>query len=259
MTGVSDDTPKAPRVELAVRSYGADPGEHSHAFSQLVLPFAGTLDIDVGGREARLDASRAAFVEPGMRHSQVAKGANRSLIVDLDPALLPPELEDRFARSPFVALPPHVAKLVDFMRLAVDGGTARTSTSRLWLPLLLEAMSERGTRPHARLARVIADVEAAPEIPWTAAMMAERAALSVSRLHALFRAELQTTPRAWLAEVRLQRVREWLAHTNFSIAEIAWRAGFADQSALTRAMRRATGLTPAAYRRLISETGPKKR
>lgn len=33
------------------------------------------------------------------------------------------------------------------------------------------------------------------------------------------------------------------------LADLALRAGYADQSALTRAMQRLTGLTPAAYRR----------
>ena len=37
------------------------------------------------------------------------------------------------------------------------------------------------------------------------------------------------------------------------------RAGYSDQSALTRAMRRATGLTPAAYRRQQQESQPNNR
>jgi len=83
--------------------------------------------------------------------------------------------------------------------------------------------------------------------------MATQAGVSVSRLHDLFRAELDTTPHAWLAEVRLRRVREGLAGSDLSIAELAYRSGYADQSTLTRAMRRATGMTPAAYRRRSRE------
>jgi AraC-like DNA-binding protein len=44
-------------------------------------------------------------------------------------------------------------------------------------------------------------------------------------------------------------VRRLLSSTDLSIAELAYRLGYADQSALTRAMRKAIGLTPAAYRR----------
>jgi AraC-like DNA-binding protein len=79
--------------------------------------------------------------------------------------------------------------------------------------------------------------------------MAKSAGLSVSRLHALFRAELDTSPHAWLRDVRLARARAWLADTSRPIAEIALAAGFSDQTALTRALRDATGMTPGAYRR----------
>ena len=48
---------------------------------------------------------------------------------------------------------------------------------------------------------------------------------------------------------RIGHVRKWLAESDLPIADLALRAGYADQSALTRAMQRLTGLTPAAYRR----------
>jgi AraC-like DNA-binding protein len=85
--------------------------------------------------------------------------------------------------------------------------------------------------------------------------MAAAVNVSVSRLHALFREELDTSPKNWLREHRLARVREWLTSTDLPIAELALRAGFSEQSALTRAMRKASGLTPAAYRRQSRENG----
>ena len=65
-------------------------------------------------------------------------------------------------------------------------------------------------------------------------------------LHALSRSEWGLSPQAWLAERRISHVRKWLAESDLPIAELALRAGYADQSALTRAMQRLTGLTPAA-------------
>jgi AraC-like DNA-binding protein len=79
--------------------------------------------------------------------------------------------------------------------------------------------------------------------------MARAAGVSVSRLHGLFREELASSPHAWLLAHRIGRACEWLASTATPIAEIALRAGFSEQSALTRALRKATGMTPAAYRR----------
>lgn len=238
-----------PRINLAVRSYGADPGTDRHDFAQLVLPLSGSLDMDIGGRGGSVSPGRTAFVDFGAWHSQTSKFPNRSLILDLDVASLEPEIGEKLARHPFAALAPAAGKLVDYMGLLMEGRVAPTGAIHLWVPLLLDALIREAPRPRSRLAAVMASIEAEPGLSWTTATMARRAALSVSRLHALFRSELDTTPHAWLAEVRLKRVSEWLTHSDHSIAELAYRGGYADQSALTRAMRKATGLTPAAYRR----------
>ena len=67
--------------------------------------------------------------------------------------------------------------------------------------------------------------------------MARRIGISPSRLHALSRSEWGLSPQAWLAERRIGHVRKWLAESDLPIADLALRAGYADQSALTRAMQ----------------------
>ncbi|MFJ3465528.1 helix-turn-helix domain-containing protein [Achromobacter spanius] len=80
--------------------------------------------------------------------------------------------------------------------------------------------------------------------------MASWVGVSPSRLHAMFCTELGTSPQAWLADTRLQHARHCLASTSMPISEIAGRTGYSEQSALTRAFRRSTGVTPAQYRQV---------
>lgn len=241
--------PGSALLNLDIRSYGDIREPHRHDFAQLVLPIRGTLAIDIAGRERKLDTLNVAFVETGATHSQLGDAANRSIIVDLDPGQVAPEIVERLVARPFVPVPPVASRLIDYMGLAAEGGAATREHTALWLPLLLDALVRAPARPQSRLAALLARIEQAPSHPWTTEAMAECSAMSVSRLHTLFRSELDTTPAAWLSDLRLKRVREWLATSDASIAELAFRAGYSDQNALTRAMRRATGLTPAAYRR----------
>ncbi|MDA7418841.1 AraC family transcriptional regulator [Xenophilus arseniciresistens] len=240
--------PSQPALHL--RSYRGHSAPHDHDFAQLVLPVSGALDLDFGDRAAALDAARGAFVPTRQPHATRTQGPNRSLILDLpedDSALAP--LLAQLAQRPFLALSAPATRLLDFMALRVEQGQASAPVVQLWVPLLLDTLLLQPPRPASRLAALRARVQADPGAPWTVERMARLAALSPSRLHALFQAELHSTPRAWLQAQRLARARELLAHTRLPIAEIASRCGFADQSALTHAMRRAHDTTPAAWRR----------
>jgi AraC-like DNA-binding protein len=230
---------------LHVRSYGADLGADRHDYAQLVLPLGGAVLLDIEGRQDRLDVLRGGCVAPRAWHAQCGIGSNESLIVDVAATAMSHPAWARLLERPFMTLGPGARKLVEFM------GVMRAQPALLagWMPLLLDTLALDAPRPASRLAALLARIEAEPGLPWSTDSMARSAGLSVSRLHALFRAELDTSPHAWLRDVRLSRARAWLAETARPIADIALAAGFSDQSALTRALRDGTGMTPGAYRR----------
>jgi AraC-like DNA-binding protein len=242
-------TPVATHVAVHIRSYGELRDADRHDFAQLVLPLAGSLLLDIDGRTGQLDLLRGAVVAPRAWHAQGFQGANRSLIVDVDWAGVDPELGDRLLERPFPTLQPAARKLVEFMGIVLDAGKPAASTLSGWLPLLLDTLVLDAPRPASRLAALLARIELEPGQTWTTETMARSAGLSVSRLHALFREELDASPHGWLLGLRIARVREWLAQTDEPIAAIALHAGFGDQSALTRAFKKAIGRTPAEYRR----------
>lgn len=240
-------------LSIDIRSYGAASSTDSHGFAQLVLPLVGGLEMEISGRGGRVARGEAAFVETGADHSQISVHTNHAFILDLDQHGMAPQLAERLTARPFLTLAPAANKLVEFLHLSATGGKVANAMLARWVPLLLDTIEAVPARPQSRLSALLATVEADPGGDWSIEAMSTRAGLSASRLHALFREEMDTTPRAWLAELRLQRVREWLGTTNLPIAELAYRAGYADQSALTRAMRRADGTTPAAWRRQVRE------
>lgn len=238
-----------PPVDLHIRSYGAVRDADRHAFAQLVLPLRGAVSLEISGREQLLDPLRAAFVAPGAWHSQCADAVNQSFIVDIDAAAIAPEVRARLDERPFQALGPEARRLVEFMDLLAARRAATPALVASWAPLLLDTLVLDSVRAPSRLAALLASVDADPGRPWSTDAMARCAGLSASRLHALFREELDTTPHDWLLRLRLARVCERLAGGTEPIAALALAAGFSDQGALTRAMRRALDTTPAAYRR----------
>jgi AraC-like DNA-binding protein len=241
--------PALSATEIDLRSYGAKPSEGVHDFAQMVLPLKGALTLDINGASAVVHPLRAAFIEPGLVHTQFSKETNLSLILDFDLRAVSPLTAGRLAERPFAPVSTASAKLIDFMGMMRTQGAASPGMLANWTPLLLESLTRQPPRPASRLQAALARFEAHPGQPWNTASMAKAACMSVSNLHRVFRDELDTTPLAWLGAMRLRWVCRQLLESAMPIAQLATLAGYADQSALTHAMRRAMDITPLAYRK----------
>jgi AraC family transcriptional regulator of adaptative response / DNA-3-methyladenine glycosylase II len=81
------------------------------------------------------------------------------------------------------------------------------------------------------------------------AILSAKSGFGPTKLHEGFRQHFHTTPAAALAAARLARAEELLA-AGEAVANAAFEAGFATLSTFHDRFRRATGLTPAAFREL---------
>ncbi len=81
------------------------------------------------------------------------------------------------------------------------------------------------------------------------AELAAKAHYSEAQFRRLFRALMHQSPTEYLASVRVNVAKTLLTTTNRSVSDIASETGFFDHSHFIRVFRKATGLTPLAYRR----------
>ena len=82
----------------------------------------------------------------------------------------------------------------------------------------------------------------------TNAEMARAAGMSPRAFERAFLREYGLPPQQYLKRLRIQTACRLLVDTRESIADIALRCGFADQSHLTRQFHCVTGSTPGSYR-----------
>ncbi len=102
---------------LSVRSYGPKASTHAHDHVQIVLPLAGGMAMEVGGRGGEVDARHGAFIAPGTAHTQAAKQHNRLLILDCGPEDLGDAGCERLAAQPYLAISAAMRQLLDYIEL----------------------------------------------------------------------------------------------------------------------------------------------
>jgi AraC family transcriptional regulator len=100
-----------------------------------------------------------------------------------------------------------------------------------------------------QLRRVVDSIEADLDGRLTLEALAAVAGLSPFHFARLFRQATGRSPHQYVIERRIERARLLLTTTALPLHEVAARAGFADQSHLSRHIRRHLGVTPTALRR----------
>jgi transcriptional regulator of acetoin/glycerol metabolism len=79
-------------------------------------------------------------------------------------------------------------------------------------------------------------------------MLAAAAGLSMHHFARQFKQSAGVTPHRYLTQKRVERAQKMLAQTDLSLSEIAFAAGFSDQSHLARHFRHVLGTTPREFR-----------
>jgi AraC family transcriptional regulator len=102
-----------------------------------------------------------------------------------------------------------------------------------------------------RLRRVLAYVEEHLAEDITVADLANVACLSIFHFTRAFAGATGVPPHRYVSRRRLETARAMIATGRTSLSEIAHDCRFSSQSSFTRAFRRATGMTPAEYRRTL--------
>jgi AraC family transcriptional regulator len=102
-----------------------------------------------------------------------------------------------------------------------------------------------------RLRRVLAYIEAHLADDIAVADLANVACLSIFHFTRAFAAATGVPPHRYVSQRRLESAKAMIATGRASLSEIALDCRFYSQSTFTRAFRRATGMTPAEYRRAL--------
>ncbi|WP_150912942.1 helix-turn-helix transcriptional regulator [Marinobacter halotolerans] len=238
---------------------------HRHEHHQIVVGVRGEADLDVDGTGSHLDTWRACLVPTQARHDYCGDLQNHVLVINLDPSM--PELSSPhhgdyeklaplFERPRTLVLDSRLQGLVQFVAGEFHRSPDNDEMKRHLGAGILHCMAERinddrkvrpnrhGISPETLRRYIMENLQS----KITVSDLAGVACLSVSRFHEMFRDVIGVTPHQFLLQTRLEQAVQLLADTTLSISEVSYRTGFSSQSALTNALRKHKGTTPARLR-----------
>ena len=247
--------------ELNIQELSYRPGAslpcHHHALASLSLTLEGEHRELLGRRRYDCPTYSAVLKDGDIEHTnEIGPAGTRGLFVELSP-----DIADSLARAGaaplgaicFVDVPTRslVRRIDHELRFRHAGSDLVVESLVLeLLGALLRTRLRWGSRGgDAWLGRAIDYLEANYREQLRVADVAAACGVHPSHLAEIFRHRFAVSVGEWVRNRRLEFARQALLDPREPVAEVAFAAGFADQSHLTRLFRARFGLTPAAYRR----------
>jgi AraC family transcriptional regulator len=251
----------APHVEVAITVRGFNEGRVSCKVEggwRAVKPTTGTVWLKpIGARsdEARIDAPTLQVM-----HMYVPTQVFGRLVDDYNLSVSP-------GRSIRYCCGVHDRVISQIGQSVLSEMTSPTAAGRMLVEtssLLLAArlahsyLEAGGIQPQtplrpgldaSRLRRVLEYVDEHLTGDITVADLADVACLSIFHFSRAFVATVGLPPHRYVSQRRLESAKAMVAAGRMSIGRIALDSQFSSQSSFNRAFRRATGMTPGAYRR----------
>jgi AraC-like DNA-binding protein len=252
--------PSVVRIEAQLHDFSFPNHAHDHLCVGLV--HAGAYTSRYGLRRYRVGRGDVVLVNPGETHDGRPAGAHGRgyTMLEIDPLAYRAlcvaavgrnwiDLPNAVLRQPLL----RTALQVWLKTLSADDPAAEQESAIVVLGHLATAKHGAllSARASSALARRVQQV-LRDELGHEGAIGALATALGASRFSLIraFKSTYGLTPEDFRRQLKVQRARAGLRGTE-ALAGIAARAGFADQSHMTREFLRFTGLTPGRYRRAL--------
>lgn len=225
---------------------------HSHEFTYMVLMIDGTLTERTGGRSHDLSAGSVVFNQAGQEHEdEVPSPRARCLNVELDPRFMA-RLEAEGARAResvlYTRVGPAIAAIGRLYAAVIEPGPDIEVEEALVEILTAAWRLPADPRRAAWLNRVVDVLHDRFLDPPALAELADEAGVNHAHLCRAFRAAQGCTIGEYLRALRAGFALGTVTGGRDPLSTVAFRAGFADQSHMTRAFARFYGRSPRRLR-----------
>ncbi|MDR4887534.1 AraC family transcriptional regulator [Fredinandcohnia sp. QZ13] len=223
------------------RTYGQNQDTHSHYYAQLILPQHGRLSIRVGENEFRLNDEMVLFIPPRHTHTFHSIKRNEFLVLDIPDFMLSKrEFQNKVISCEFNDQWKGIRYLIqnEINQKPINSTALKELYPYISYYLLQEYQPTSIKYIHENYGEKL-----------TIEMLASLEHYNRSYYSEWFQKETGKTPFAYIQEVRMNKAKDLLLHTNLSLLHIAIQVGLEYQSSLTRLFLKHEGITPSQFRK----------
>ena len=228
--------------KLDIQVYHECMGMHDHTYPQILVPLQGTMTISIGETDYQVTPQELSFVPAGMAHQCNYRG--KLLVLNLVGELTEKQDMVLLSYPLIVSMKGQIIQLVELIQQELKQNP-QSKTVRYLYSYLYGKLIENCAAPSIRY------IAEHYDMPITVNQLAEIENYNATYYSDWFKQQTGVSPSMYLRYIRINRAKELLEETDYTVMDIAVMVGYSSNSTFTRAFHSVTGMTPKEYREEI--------
>ena len=228
-------------TQMDIRMFHECSGAHSHKYPQIMVPIEKEMLVQVGESEYNVTPQELCFIPKGMVHQ--CNYVGKLLVLNLSEDML--ESQDALLLSYplIISMQGQILQLVELIQTELSQNPESASVRYLY-SYLYSKLIENCAAPSIRY------INECYNMPITISELAKIENYNVTYYTYWFKQQTGFSPSFYLRYTRINKAKDLLVKTDFSVMEIAVMVGYSSNSTFTRAFHNITGMTPKEYREM---------
>ena len=228
--------------KLDIQVYHECMGMHDHTYPQILVPLQGAMTISIGETDYQVTPQELSFVPSGMAHQCNYRG--KLLVINLVGELTEKQDMVLLSYPLIVSMKGQIIQLVELIQQELKQNP-QSKTVRYLYSYLYGKLIENCAAPSIRY------IAEHYDMPITVNQLAEIENYNATYYSDWFKQQTGVSPSMYLRYIRINRAKELLEETDYTVMDIAVMVGYSSNSTFTRAFHSVTGMTPKEYREEI--------
>jgi len=214
---------------------------HAHDNAQIIFPLEGIYFIKSDQTEYTVDTHSLAVIPPEVMHYYNGSDGNKVLMLDFPKKSLKLDDLEQLKDIQLYFMNEHLEYIKNLLLLECDKETSKFSIDYLFYYLYDLLLSKPN---YASIEYIFSNYDRQITIK----ELADIEHYSENYYREWFKKKTGYAPSAYIQRLRIEKAKELLITTKYSISDIAYMVGFSHHSSFTRAFNELEGLYPKNYR-----------
>lgn len=216
---------------------------HNHSYAQIVIPLESYVYIQTEYEDFIIDDKSLGFIPPNCYHKYRSESGKKSLIINIPEKMIKKTDMDKFKLGSRILIDDRISILIKLINMEIHENPDSESVKYLYFYLYDKIIERKESKSMEYINKHYNE-------DININQLASIEHYNVNYYSEWFKKQTGMCPRIYIQKLRIEKAKELLITTNYSISEISNQVGYDHSSSFCRVFKVLQNMSPTKYRKL---------